>query len=305
MTVAWGVSSRARRWCLLGLALALLASPGLHAGPLPDEITIGGIELVRIPAGMFHHIVDQNDPGDSSQGADLRIWLDDYYMARYEVRATDFARYLNDLAPERLATGYLELDARYHCGLRLDPDGRWQAVDPQTVVAGLTWSEAAAFAEALGFRLPTALEWEKAARGTDRRTWPWGDARPDDTRALFRAGDCQTYPVDRYRKGVSPYGLFGMAGGVREFVQDWENRAWDRQLTEGQRNPPLAAFGDLYDITGRPRKYARGGCWFNDATYGLSVNYRKRVGLDSRATCNGVRLALDAEAVRRHLQTAE
>lgn len=281
----------------------MFVSPGIHADPLPDEITINGIELVRIPAGTFHHIVDQNDPGDASQGTDLRIWLDDYYIARYETRARDFARYLNEMAPKRLVDEYRE--GGYHCGLRLAAAGRWEPVGPHSVVAGLKWSEAAAFAEALDFRLPTALEWEKAARGTDRRTWPWGEERPDDTRVAFGMHACDPYPVDRYRKGVSPYGLHGMAGGVREFVQDWENRAWDRQLSDGQRNPAPAAFGDLDDMNGRPSKYVRGGCWFNQAWNGLSINYRTTIDPDRRASCNGVRFALDADAVRRHLQLAE
>ncbi|MGH7831267.1 MAG: formylglycine-generating enzyme family protein, partial [Candidatus Binatia bacterium] len=61
-------------------------------------------------------------------------------------------------------------------------------------------------------------EWEKAARGTDRRKYPWGDAAPDRTRARFNAGWNQTAPVDSFPKGAGPYGVLDLAGNAWEWV---------------------------------------------------------------------------------------
>lgn len=293
-----------RRWIFSAILFGWLQTSIAAAEPLPDQVTIRGVEFVRIPAGWYVHTSGRELPDGGWDYEDLRIWLDEYYIARYEALATDFAAFLNvEGSPH---------SSRYReggkvCGVEADAEGRWVASGPRLPAAGLTWFEAAAFAEFLDFRLPTEMEWEKAARGTDARQWPWGNQEPDDTTASFRkAGiDCASEPVDQYRKGISPYGIHGMAGGVREPVRDRFNGGADGRLVDGSRNPPPPPFGEFDPVTGEPLRVVKGGCWSNISANSLRIFARTSATEDRRSRCYGVRFSLDAAAVRRHLQAGQ
>jgi formylglycine-generating enzyme required for sulfatase activity len=108
-------------------------------------------------------------------------------------------------------------------GHPLPPGPHWGAFDDHPVV-NVTWGDAASFCAWAGLRLPTELEWEKTARGTDGRRYPWGDDPPTPERCVLERhpvyGERSTAPVGSCPLGASPYGALDMVGNVWEWCQD-------------------------------------------------------------------------------------
>jgi iron(II)-dependent oxidoreductase len=184
------------------------------------------------------------------------------------------------------------------CTLRPDKTGKFVLVQPAADLPAthLSWSLADQWSRWLGFRLPTEAEWEKAARGSDQRNYPWGNELPDETYANFNtpsAAGCIVWPVDRPSKGKSPYGVFNMAGNVREYVADWVNPDFDRELIDGARNP-------VAPRSGQGTKMLKGGRWASSLTE-LRISDRITTNSEAPFRCNGTRFALDVATMREHL----
>ncbi|MEO5659466.1 MAG: SUMF1/EgtB/PvdO family nonheme iron enzyme, partial [Polaromonas sp.] len=143
--------------------------------------------------------------------------------------------------------------------------------------------------------------WEKGARGTDRRIWPWGNTYPDDTYGRFGWGgvDCDPAPVDAYPRGRSPYGLYNMAGNAGEYVADWVNQDFDDALKDGVRNPPPARQSSP-KLDAFSKKVSKGGVWTTDAT-SISIETRRQTEPYWAQTRDGVRFAADVGTVRAYL----
>ncbi|MFI9509070.1 SUMF1/EgtB/PvdO family nonheme iron enzyme [Nocardia sp. NPDC052566] len=134
---------------------------------------------------------------------DEPAWVDGYYIDIFPTTNADFARFV-------VATGHA-------------PPRHWENGHPPTEIADhpvvwVTWDDAQAYARWALKRLPSDQQWEKAARGTRGNTWPWGP-QPTPAKCNVRgSGPGATTPVDRYKSGVSPYGVYDMCGNVWEWL---------------------------------------------------------------------------------------
>ncbi len=266
---------------------------------LPTESELG--EDCYVPAGWFW----AGGPGNAAF-ARRRLWADAAIFKRFPVTNREYMHFLDDLVArgdEDLALSHApayrsgvhdnqgaqvyhrDHDGRFRVGC--DPDGtEW---DPDWPVLLVNWSNCLAYtawaAERMGnpWRLPTGLEWEKAARGVDGRPYPWGDQYDPSFCCVRETGGELSLPsvVDSFPVDCSPYGVRGMSGNSTDYCLD---KFLPTPLLDRQRvvvpPPDLAAV----HVTGR------GGNYYAHPAR-AAVTYRARFMQQLRDTVLGFRLA--------------
>ena len=176
-----------------------------------------------------------------------QVYLSTYEISRYEITNAQYRAFIE--ATDRPTP-------RGHNGEETWGDETLNG-DTQPVV-GVTWFDAQAFAEWVGGSLPTEAQWERAARGTETRTYPWGDTPP---RARQHANFARRYnrpmPVGQFPKGASPDGIADLAGNVWEWCLDeYSPTAYQRNSGDVSRNPINLRFRDVLRA-----RVIRGGAW--------------------------------------------
>lgn len=175
-----------------------------------------GDDMVRVPAGPFSM---GSDDGPSDERPAHTVELRELMIDRVPVTNAQYALFLNAIrwtpAVGPRLFDHDDPDARIHAHSRGWLAGQGFEHHP---VVEVPWFGAVAYCAHYGKRLPTESEWEKAARGTDARRYPWGNATPDRSHAQFAAPYNATAPVGVRRHGASPYGALDMAGNVWQWV---------------------------------------------------------------------------------------
>jgi len=206
-----------------------LAEAAIKAGP------------VLVPAGEF--LMGSTDAG-SGEKPQHKVYLDAYLIDRTEVTNAMYARCVAAGACKPPSSLSSSERSSYYGNSRFD-------LYP---VIYVSWDDARSYCQWAGGRLPTEAEWEKAARGTDGRIYPWGNEGPTCDRVNYDGGKCvgDTAPVGAYPQGASPYGALDMAGNVWEWVADWYQDTY--YASAPTRNPPGPGSGQY--------RVLRGGGWF-------------------------------------------
>jgi len=237
---------------LLGVSvMQLWNSVATMPGPITPPTQVSekdGMKMVYVPAGEFSMGAENTGVNDDNPAH--AVSLDAFWIDQTEVTHAMYRLCVTEKECEPPS------DATFYNGLEY----------VQHPVVYVSWEQADGYCRWAGRRLPSEAEWEKAARGTDGRIYPWGNQEPDKQLANFGQNQKGTTSVGRYSpQGDSAYGCADMAGNVWEWVQDWYGadyyKAFPRQNPTGPINGT--------------HKVVRGGSWHYDA-YFLRSAYRSR-----------------------------
>ena len=226
--------------------------------------TKGG-PMVYVPDGSLWMGCSSNDSEClDDEKPQHKVYIDAFYIDKYEVTQGEYN--------QCISTGECRSNEKY--------DGF--TGDRQPVV-GVDWNDAKSYCEWAGKRLPTEAEWEKAARGTDGRVYPWGNEKASCSYAVIDdggngCGKGTTWSVGSKTSGASPYGALDMAGNVWEWVNDWYDKGY--YLSSPDRNPSGPTSGSSRVI--------RGGSWLIIPS-GLRSSYRGTTSPDARYDIIGFR----------------
>jgi formylglycine-generating enzyme required for sulfatase activity len=241
---------------------SIATAPGLSVPPTStgEIVDDKGISMRLVRAGNF---TMGSDNGDTDEKPVHEVYLDDFYIDTYEVT--------NALYKACVTSGpcYEPLDINYY--------GNSQFADHPVVY--VDWNMALAYCAWRGAQLPTEAQWEKAARGIDKRTYPWGEGT-DCGKANYEGCSAGTSNVMTHQSGISPYGVYDMAGNVWEWVADWYSDTYYQDTP--RENPPGPASETL--------RLVRSGAW-NQSASNVRTSFRNAKAPDTADNDIGFRCA--------------
>ncbi len=275
-----------RKFCVLYILISLIiGSAGCNKSP---SLT----DMVKIPAGSFVMGSSEDeirkiirDLGHGEFGPDIQdihnirwfaaetpqheVYVEEFYIDKYEVTNAQYKEFI---------------EAKGRAMPRHWENGTYPEGKGDHPVVYVSWEDADAYCRWVGKRLPTEIEWEKAARGTDARIWPWGNTF-DVTKCNVESWEgSDSKPVGSYPDGVSPYGVYDMAGNVWEWTDSWYD----------------AYPGSDYTTTefGKKLRVLRGGSWYHYDSLGpigARCASRDRAVPQSVSYVTGFRCAIGAD----------
>ena len=212
-----------------------------------------GAPMVLVPAGEF---VMGSDKGDEDEAPVHRVYLNAFYIDKFEVTNGRFAKYVEAIQSEP-PWGFTDKETPL---IHAERPVRW-----------VNWMDAMGYCLWSGKRLPTEAEWEKAARGTDERVYPWGNDPPTPVHAVYglkESGAETVSVIGNHHMGQSPYGVQDLAGNLYEWVMDWYAEDFYSSFINGPAiNPRGPGEGAA--------KVQRGGSYIN-TPYRLRSSFRTK-----------------------------
>jgi len=263
---------------LIALALATTA-PAEAAEPEPVEPPAG---MVLVPSGEAWIGDDEGDPDEVPA---VRLPVAAFFLDRTEVTNDAYRGFVGETGHPVPVIGATDFT-------------RWAWVEgePRKGTGGdpvflVTWADADAYCRWAGKRLPTELEWERAARGDDGRRWAWGNRWEDgEARANWYEGKefdgfSHVAPADSYPAGASSFGALNLTGNVWEWVADpyVEQPAW--KVGAERASAPDTGY-----------RVVRGGSWYTNNWYWMRASFRYFLPADEVSTIYGFRCAKDLPA---------
>ena len=211
---------------------------------------IDGMTLVFVPEGPF---LMGYSGGYNDEQPEHTVTLDAFWIDKTEITTGAYAACVQ--------AGTCKPPSRF-TGNAIDHLYGNPATTDYPVIY-VSWKDAETYCNWAGMRLPTEAEWEKAARGTDGRLYPWGNTPPNDQLENFDDHVMDVVRVGSYPDGASPYGALDMAGNVWEWTADWYGKDYYSQSASANPTGPETG----------TKRVLRGGSWIFDAP-GSRTSYR-------------------------------
>lgn len=285
-------------------------------GGVPAPLQGITTRLLQIPGGTFtmgttaaevlaavNACVDEGGNCDIAMGEDSSpahpVTIDAFQIEETEVTYQQYLAFLNNMGPRSHLNGcdgfscIATLNETDVSNVSFDSANyRVPELINRFPVAGVTWYGARAYCEAIGRRLPTEAEWERAARGNEGFIYPWGNDRNiananTSSRTDISIEQRGAVEVGTYPQGSSQYGVLDMAGNVAEWVADWYSPTYYSQTEASSLNPQGPPVGT--------ERVLRGGSWDARMFFARSI-HRQSWQPDQSLIWAGFRCAADADA---------